>query len=90
MNKRLIQYDLMEVQQREAKEGCSGTVDNLLIDRTVTLDCHNQKHTLSMGSIDLCKAYDSISHVWLKKMGDCVKWLASYVEAGIPRFYRIP
>ena len=38
--------------QRGARAGCSGTIDNLLIDRTVTLDCHRRKGNLSMGWIE--------------------------------------
>ena len=55
-------YDLMEKQQRGAKAGCSGTIDNLPIDRTVTLDCHSYKHNLSVAWVDVRKAYDSVDH----------------------------
>ena len=37
----------MDGAQRGARAGCSGTIDNLLIDRTVTLDCHRRKGNLS-------------------------------------------
>ena len=60
MDKHLKVYDLMEKQQRGAKVGCSGTTDNLLIDRTVTLDCHRHKRNLSVARVDVCKAYDSV------------------------------
>lgn len=40
MNKHLEMHSLMARTQRGARAGCSGTIDNLLIDRTVTLDCH--------------------------------------------------
>ena len=40
IDKRLNHYELMEGAQRGALAGCSGTVENLLIDRMVTLDCH--------------------------------------------------
>ena len=42
-DKHLNHYKLMEGVQRGAHAGCSGTVDNLLIDRMVTLDCHRRK-----------------------------------------------
>lgn len=58
----------MEGAQRGARAGCSGTVDNLLIDRAVTLDCHRRKRNLGMGWIDVKKAYDSIDHGWLEEM----------------------
>ena len=55
----------MEGAQRAARAGCSGTVDNLLIDRTVALDCHRRRCNLSMTRIDVKKAYDSVDHGWL-------------------------
>ena len=33
INDHLNEYDLMEGEQRGAKEQCSGTIDNLLVDR---------------------------------------------------------
>ena len=44
------------VAQRGARAGCTGTTDNLLIDRTVALDCHR---------IDVKKAYGSVDNIWL-------------------------
>lgn len=68
MDQHLKVYDLMEKQQRGAKAGCSGTTDNLLIDRTVTLDCHRHKRNLSVAWVDVRKAYDSVDHRWLNKI----------------------
>jgi len=68
MEQRLKVYDLMEKQQREAKAGCSGMTDNLLIDRTVTIDCHRHKRNLSIAWADVRKAYDSVGHGWLNKI----------------------
>ena len=66
MEQHLNVYDLMEKQQRGAKAaGCSGTTDNLLIDRTVTLDCHRHKRNLRVAWVDVHKVYDSIYHRWL-------------------------
>ena len=39
MDQHLDYYGLMEGQQRGAKSGCFGTMDNLLTDRAVMLDC---------------------------------------------------
>ena len=61
----LDEYNLMECAQRGARVGCGGMVDNLLIDRTVTLDCHWGRRNLSMAWIDVKKAYDSVDHGWL-------------------------
>ena len=46
-------YSLMEGVQRGAHAGCSGRVDNLLIDRALTLDCYRRKRNLSMGWINV-------------------------------------
>ena len=51
-----------------AKAKCSGTTDNLMIDRMVTLDCHRHKRNLSVAWIDVRKAFDSVDHGWLKKI----------------------
>jgi len=58
----------MEGSQRGAKKGCSGTVDNLLIDRAVTLDCQRRKRNLRMAWVDVKKAYDSVDRGWLCEM----------------------
>ena len=48
--------------------GCSGTIDNLLIDRMVSEDSTRGRRNLSMAWIDVKKAYDSVDHKWLVKM----------------------
>lgn len=56
----------MEGAQRGARAGCSGTTDNVLIDRTVALDCHRRRWNISVAWIDVKKkAYDSVDHSWL-------------------------
>ena len=73
----------MEGAQRGARAGCSGTVDNLLIDRTVTLDCHRRRRNLSVTWIDVKKAYDSVDHGWLSDMKVLHRfpaWLSAIVE----------
>ena len=68
MDQHLEHHGLMEGQQRGAKSGCFGTMDNLLIDRAVMLDCQRGKRNLSMAWIDVRKAYDSVDHNWLCAM----------------------
>ena len=53
MDQHLEQYGLMEGQQRGVKSGRFGTMDNLLIDRAVILDCQRGKQNLSMAWIDV-------------------------------------
>ena len=40
--------------------GCSGTIDNLLIDRMVSEDSTRGRRNMSMAWIDVKKAYDSV------------------------------
>ena len=61
-------HGLMDGAHRDARAGCNGSIDNLLIVRTVTLDCHWRKRNLSMAWIDVEKAYDSVAHGWLEEM----------------------
>ena len=68
MNQRLDKYALIEGEQRGAKVGCSGTIDNPLIDRMVCEDSRRNKTNLSMAWIDVKKAYNSVDHKWLVEM----------------------
>ena len=68
MDEHLKKYGLMQGDQRGAKEGCCGTGDNLLIDRTVCQDSQRGKRNVSMAWVDVRKAYDSVDHGWLREM----------------------
>lgn len=59
----------VDQQQRGAKTGSSGMMDNLLIDQVVMQDCHRGKRYNSMAWIDVKKAYDSVDE-WLVEMMD--------------------
>ena len=83
MDQHLEHHGLMEGQQRGAKSGCFGTMDNLLIDRAVMLDCQRGKRNLSMAWIDVRKAYDSVDHDWLCAMTDVHRlpiWLGEIIR----------
>ena len=60
--------NLLQLDQRGAKSNVSGTVDNLLIDDAVLRDAQINYRNLSCGWVDITKAFDSVSHSWLKKM----------------------
>ena len=64
----LDKYGLMQGEQRGAREGCSGKMDNLLIDRMVCQDCQRGRRNLSMAWVDSRNAYDSVDHSWLQEM----------------------
>ena len=68
MDDHLGEHELMENEQSGAKEGSSGTTDNLLIDKTVTLDYNRNRRNLSMAWVDVKKAYDSVDHNWLNEI----------------------
>ena len=68
MDEHLDRYKLMEIEQRGARTGCSGTMDNLLIDRAVTTDSQRGKRNLSVAWVDVKKAYDCVDHNWLVEM----------------------
>ena len=68
MDKHLEEYDLLEGEKRGAKPRCSGTTDNLLVDRMVYHDSRNSRKNVSMAWIDVRKAFDSVSHEWLLEM----------------------
>ena len=66
-----------------AKAGCNGTTDNLLIDRTVTLDCHRHQRNLSVAWVDVCKAYDSVNFGWhnnILLVHRCPVWICEVVR----------
>ena len=67
MNTHLTHHQLMQTDQRGAKEKCPGTHQNLLIDDMVLKDARDHQKSLATAWIDVRKAYDSVSHKWLVK-----------------------
>ena len=65
---------------------CSGTVDNLLIGRMVTLDCHKRKRNLSMGWVDVQKAWRY--RPWLARGDDAYAQVPHLVVYGFPEFVK--
>ena len=73
----------MEGEQRGVKEKCSRTTDKLLIDRMVCHDSQRGRRNISMAWIDVRKAYDSVSHNWLREMFSlhCFpQWIGNLIE----------
>ena len=58
----------MAREQRGAREKCSGTFDNLLIDRKVCQDSQWGKRNLSMALVDVRKAFGMVDDRWLGEM----------------------
>ena len=61
-------HEVLQMDQRGAKENCSGTHENLLIDSMVLKDARDKLRNLACVWVDVRKAYDSLSHSWALKM----------------------
>ncbi|KAK2558610.1 hypothetical protein P5673_018791 [Acropora cervicornis] len=75
MNEHLETYGLMDGAQRGARAGVSGTIENLLIDRMVTLACHWRKRNLSMD-----QRQEGYGMLFANKSGWFVKTLSKYAS----------
>ena len=72
----------MKAEQRGTKKGCSGTMNNLLIDKMITQDCQRGKSNLNLAWVDVTKAYDTVDHDWLYEMMEVhrfPRWLGRVV-----------
>ena len=67
-NLHLETYQLMQIDQRGAKQNVSGTIDNTLIDDMVLRDAILHSRNLFGYWVDVKKAFDSVSHSWLIEM----------------------
>ena len=82
-NQHIETYGLIQREQRDARGNCSGTVDNLIIDRMVCEDAQIGKPHLSMACIDVAKAYYSVYHGCLSEMFTLHRfpiWFAKVME----------
>ena len=66
--KHLDDHNLMQIDQRGAKSECSGTTDNLLLDDTILRDAIMHRRNVSCAWLDVRKAFDSLSHSFLKRV----------------------
>ena len=51
-----------------AREGVSGCLDNLLIDKATMEDVKDQQRNMACAWIDVCKAYDSVDYSVMRKI----------------------
>ena len=56
-----------EAEQRGCKIGCLGTIDHLLLNKTILKNCKLCQTNLSTAWIDYKKAFDSVPHSWIIK-----------------------
>ena len=68
LKRHLERYQLMQIDQRGAKTACSGTTDNLLLDDAIIRDAITHRRNLSCVWLDVRKAFDTVSHSYLKKV----------------------
>ena len=70
VNHHLKKHGFIQREQQGAREKCSGTFDNLLIDRMVCQDSQWGKRNLSMAWVDVIEAFDMVDHIWLGEMSE--------------------
>ena len=76
-------HKYMQLHQREGMPGSMGCIDNPLIDKAILVDDTKNNKNLSSTWIDVKKAFDSVSHVWLievLKMHKINEKLVAFVE----------
>lgn len=77
-------HKYMQLDQREGMPGSMGCIDNTLIDKAILEDDDTKNNkNLSSTWIDVEKAFDSVSHVWLievLKMHKINEKLVAFVE----------
>ena len=67
VNQHLEEHQVIQRDQRGACEGTNGTLDNLLIDKSVLEDARDHRRNTCMACawVDVCKTYDSIDYKML-------------------------
>ena len=66
VNQHLEEHQLIQRDQRGACEGSNGTLDNLLIDKTVQENARDHRRNMACAWVDVRKAYDSVDHKVLR------------------------
>ena len=59
--------DFLEEEQKGCIRDRLGTMDQLLINKTILEDCKRRQRNLSMAWIDYRKAFDSVQHSWIAR-----------------------
>ena len=57
--------NLLPEEQKGVRRKSRGTLDQLLIDKTIFKDCRKRRTNLAMAWIDYRKAYDFVPHSWI-------------------------
>jgi hypothetical protein len=60
----LVNNGIWDGQQKGTQKGILGTIDNLLVDRSVLEECKEYERNLAVAYFDYEKAYDSVPHEW--------------------------
>lgn len=80
----VLKYKIMDPNQRGAKSRVWGTIDNLMLDRTVMQLIKEKKKDAVIAWWDMKKAYDSVDHRWLQKVLEIHRfplWLQNAIKA---------
>ena len=81
VNQHLEEHQLIQRDQRGACEGSNGTLDNLLIDKTVLEDARDHRRNMACAWVDVHKAYDSVDHNLLRVVLQMHKFPVTLINA---------
>ena len=81
MNQQLEEHQLIQRDQRRACEGTDGTLDNLLIDKTVLEDARDHRQNMACAWVDVRKAYDSVDDKVLRIVLQMHKFSVTLINA---------
>ena len=76
----LWETGLLQSDQRGAREGVSGCLDNLLIDKAVMGDVKDRRRNMACAWIDVRKAYDSVDYSVMRKILTMHKFPAKVIR----------
>ena len=64
----LMHNNVIPLEQKGCLKNYRGCKDHLLLDKLITNSAKRHQRNLSMGWLDVRKAYDSVSHTWIRQM----------------------
>ena len=81
VNQHLKEHQLIQRDQRGACKGTNGTLDNLLIDKTVLEDARDYRRNMACAWVDVRKAYDSVDYKVLRVVPQMHKFAVTLINA---------
>ena len=59
-------HQLMQIDQKDCKQGSIGCIDNLLMHKAILEDAQFDRKNITSVWVDVKNAFDSVSHKWLE------------------------